>query len=314
MSQELIEQLRSEHSVRRVCQVLGVPRSSYYARCRRPEPARVREDRHLKQKILAVHAATNGRYGTPRIERQLRRQGVTSSRRRVARLRRELGLKAKSVRRYRRTTDSNHSYPMAPNLMSRCFEASRPNQVWVGDITFLTAGHRWLYLAVLMDVFSRRIVGWAVSERMDEALTLKALDQALQLRRPPRGLLHHSDRGGQYCGNDYRARLEVAGVAVSMSRKGDCWDNAMAESLIKTIKTELGRSFATPRLAHQELFEYIEGFYNTRRLHSGIDYQTPLEAERRAVPSAAVAGGAPGVLPLTATAARDSTFPHPEIS
>ena len=129
MSQELIEQLRSEHSVSRVCQVLGVPRSSYYARCRRPEPARVREDRHLKQKILAVHAATNGRYGTPRIERQLRRQGVTSSRRRVARLRRELGLKAKSVRRYRRTTDSNHSYPMAPNLMSRCFEASRPDQV-----------------------------------------------------------------------------------------------------------------------------------------------------------------------------------------
>ena len=314
MSQELVERLRGEHRVRRVCQVLGVPRSSYYARRRRPEPARVQEDRHLKQKILAVHAAASGRYGTPRIERQLRRQGVATSRRRVARLRCELGLKAKSTRRYRQTTDSRHSYPVAPNLLSRRFEAYRPDQIWVGDITFLTAGPRWLYLAVLMDVFSRRIVGWALSERMDEALTLKALSRALRLRQPPRGVIHHSDRGGQYCSNSYRNALEAAGIAVSMSRKADCWDNAMAESLIKTIKTELGRSFATPRLAHQELFEYIEGFYNTRRLHSGIEYQTPLEAERRAALSASAAGGTSGVLSLTTTVARDSTFPHPEIS
>lgn len=314
MSQELVEQLRSEHSVRRVCQVLGVSRSSYYARCRRDEPARVREDRHLKQKILAVHAATSGRYGTPRIERQLRRQGVSTSRRRVARLRRELGLKAKSIRRYRQTTDSSHSYSLAPNLLARRFEACRPNQVWVGDLTFLTAGQRWLYLAVLMDIFSRRIVGWAVSERMDEALTLKALERALQQCPAPRGLIHHSDRGGQYCGNAYRERLEAAGVAVSMSRKGDCWDNAMAESLIKTIKTELGRSFATPRLAHQELFEYIEGFYNTRRLHSGIDYQTPHEVERRAALSASVPGATSGALSLAATAARDSASLHPQLS
>ena len=314
MSQALIERLGGEHPVGRVCQVLGVPRSSYYARSRRPEPARVREDRHLKQEILAVHAANNGRYGTPRIERQLRRQGVTTSRRRVARLRCELGLKAKSTRRYRRTTDSKHSYPVAPNLLCRRFEACRPNQVWVGDITFLTAGQRWLYLAVLMDVFSRRIVGWAVSERIDEALTLKALERALEQRQPPRGLIHHSDRGGQYCGKTYRDTLEAAGFAVSMSRKGDCWDNAMAESLIKTIKTELGRSFATPRLAHQELFEYIEGFYNTRRLHSGIDYQTPHEVERRAALSASVPGATSGALSLAATAARDSASRHPQLS
>lgn len=291
-----------------------MPRSSYYARCRRPEPARAREDRHLKQKILAVHAAAKGIYGTPRVERQLRRQGVATSRKRVARLRRELGLKAKSTRRYRATTDSKHSYPVAPNLLRRRFEATRPDQIWVGDITFLTAGQRWLYLAVLMDVFSRRIVGWAVSERIDEALTLGALDRAMQLRQAPRGVIHHTDRGGQYCGNAYREALEAAGVVVSMSRTGDCWDNAMAESLIKTIKTELGRSFATPRLAHQELFEYIEGFYNTRRLHSGIDYQTPLEVERLTTFQPYLPGETSGALSLTAPAARASASPHPQIS
>ena len=317
MSHEQVERLRAHHRVGRVCQVLEIPRSSYYARCRRPESARVREDRHLKQKILAVHAAVKGLYGTPRIERQLRREGVATSRTRVARLRRELGLKAKSSRRYRATTNSKHSYPVAPNLLHRRFEASRPDQIWVGDITFLTAGQRWLYLAVLMDVFSRHVVGWAVSQRIDEALTLKAWRRAIALRCPPRGVIHHTDRGGQYCGKDYRKALKAAGATASMSRKGDCWDNAMAESLIKTIKTELGRSFLSPRLAEQQLFEYLEGFYNTRRLHSGIDYRTPLEVERLAALSLLttdLGGETSGALSLPALAAPDSASPHPQIS
>ncbi len=206
---------------------------------------------------------------------------------------------------------------MAPNLLHRRFEASRPDQIWVGDITFLTAGQRWLYLAVLMDVFSRRVVGWAVSQRIDEALTLKAWRRAVTLRHPPRGVIHHTDRGGQYCGKDYRKALKAAGATASMSRKGDCWDNAMAESLIKTIKTELGRSFLSPRLAEQQLFEYLEGFYNTRRLHSGIDYRTPLEVERLAALSMLTTDlgtETSGALSLTALAARNSASPHPQIS
>ncbi len=274
-----MERLASQHGVGRVCEVLGVPRSSYYARCRRPEPTRVREDRDLKQKILAVHAEAKGVYGTPRIERELRRQGIATSRERVARLRRELGLRAKSTRRYRATTDSKHSYAVAPNLLQRRFEALGPDQVWVGDITFLTAGQRWLYLAVLMDVFSRRLVGWAVSDRIDQELTLKAWWRAVAQRRPPRGLIHHTDRGAQYCSDDYRRALRARGAVASMGRTGDCWDNAMAESLIKTIKTELGRSFPSRTLAEQQLFGYLEGFYNTRRLHSGLDYRTPSEVE-----------------------------------
>ena len=264
----------------RLCRALGVSRSGHYARRRRPEPARVREDRHLKQEILSAHAASGGRYGTPRIERHLRQAGTLTSRTRVARLRRELGLEAKGRRRFRITTDSEHTYPIADNHLKRCFQASRADEIWVGDITYLAQGDRWLYLALLMEVYSRRIVGWSLSDRIDDSLTLAALSQALETRRPSRGLIHHTDRGAQYCSNDYRKLLETAGAVASMSRRGDCWDNAMAESLIKTIKVEVGRRFLSRSLAERELFEYIEGFYNTRRLHSGLGYRTPAESER----------------------------------
>lgn len=282
MKYQVVERLSGAHSVFRVCAVLGVSPSGYYARRRRQETRRVREDRHLKQRILSIHAETKGRYGTPRIERSLRRQGVRTSRKRVARLRRELGLRARVARKYRVTTDSNHSQPLAPNLLRRRFEAQEPDRTWVGDITYLSTTEGWLYLAFLMDTFSRRVVGWSVSHHIDEALTLSALQQALATRRPPRGLIHHTDRGSQYCSNAYRALLSEAGLVASMSRKGDCWDNAMAESLIKTLKVELGDHFSSRRRGQQELFEYFEGFYNTRRLHSGLGYRTPVEAEREA--------------------------------
>lgn len=316
MSHELVQRLSARHAVARVCETLEVSRSGYYARCRRQEPARVREDRHLKQKILAVHAAAGGRYGTPRIERALRRQGVATSRKRVARLRRELGLQAKARRRYRATTDAQHPYPVAPNRLRRRFEAPGPDRVWVGDITFLSAGQGWLYLALLMDVFSRRIVGWAVSDRIDEVLALRALRRAVELRRPPPGVIHHTDRGAQYCSTSYREALEAAGMTVSMSRRADCWDNAMMESLIRTIKTELGRSFASRRIAEQKLFEYIEGFYNTRRLHSGLGYRTPVEVEHLAVrvpPPPETESPTCEALTLLAPAHRASASPDPEI-
>ena len=285
MRHQLVQSLRGRYPVQRICEVLEVSRSGYYARCRRPEPVRVREDRRLKQQILAVHTATAGRYGTPRVERQLRRQGIATSRERVARLRRELGLKAKGRRQFRVTTDSKHTYPIADNRLQRRFHARGPNEVWLGDITYLVHGRGWLYLALLMDVFSRRIVGWSLSDRIDEHLTMTALRRAIDARRPPPGLIHHTDRGAQYCGNAYRRALDRAGLEASMSRRGDCWDNAMAESLIKTVKTELGREFLSRDLAQRQLFEYIEGFYNTRRLHSGLDYRTPAEVERLVAPS-----------------------------
>ena len=311
MSPELVARLAAGHSVQRVCKVLGVSRSGYYARRARQTPARVREDRRLKQQILAAHTAAGGRYGTPRIEQELRRQGVGTSRKRVARLRRELDLRAKGRRRFRVTTDSKHAYPLAPNRLERRFHATRPNQVWVGDITYLAQGRRWLYLAVLMDLYTRRIVGWALGDRIDEQLTLTALRRAVESCRPPAGLIHHTDRGAQYASRAYRRALEAAGIEASMSRRGDCWDNAPAESLIKTIKAELGRSFLTRELAQRELFEYIESFYNTRRLHSGLGYRTPLEAEHEA--SAQVPTLTGGALSLPAIAARASASPRPQI-
>ena len=282
MTYPVVERLSGGHSVQRLCAVLGVSRSGYYAWRRRPATPRALEDRRLKQQILSIHSETMGRYGTPRIERSLRRRGVRTSRKRVARLRRDLGLRARTPRRYRVTTDSKHSKPPAPNLLQRQFAAPGPDRTWVGDITYLSTAGGWLYLAFLMDTFSRRIVGWAVSSRIDEELCLSALRKALETRRPPAGIIHHTDRGSQYCAGRYRRLLAKAGLVASMSRRGDCWDNAMAESLVKTIKVELGDHFSSRRRAEQELFAYIVGFYHTRRLHSSLDYRTPLEAERDA--------------------------------
>ncbi len=225
MKLDAVERLRGRYAISHLCRALGVSRSSFYARSSRGESARAEQDRHLKQQIVSVHASVQGRYGTPRIERQLRREGTGTSRRRVSRLRRELGLRARVPRRFRVTTDSLHTCPVAINLLNRRFTASRPNEVWVGDITYLARGQGWLYLAVLMDVYSRRIVGWSVSDRIDEALTLKVLGQAVTSRRPARGLIHHTDRGSQYVGRAYREALAAAGIQASMSRKGDCWDS-----------------------------------------------------------------------------------------
>lgn len=305
MRLDLVDRLREEYPVGRLCRVLGVSRSGHYARCRRGEPQRQREDRRLKREILSTHGEARGRYGTPRVEQELRKQGIQTSRKRVARLRRELGLKVKGRRGFRVTTDSVHSYAIAPNRLKRRFVAQRPDEVWVGDVTYLRRGRSWLYLAFLLDVFSRRIVGWSLQDRIDEPLTLETLDQAIQARRPPAGLIHHTDRGATYCGIAYQQALAKAGIEPSMSRSGDCLDNAMAESWVKTLKAELGCEFASRSSAWSALFAYIEGFYNTRRLHSALGYRSPAEVERAAAPCAGASekAVAPAASAAPATAA-----------
>jgi transposase InsO family protein len=277
---QAIERLAGSHPVRRLCRTLGGSPSGYYRWQRRGEGDRAREDRRLKQRIVALHGETKGRYGTPRVERALRRQGISTSRKRVGRLRRELGLRAKAAKKYKATTDSRHPYPVAPNRLERRFVAAKADRIWVGDITYLWTREGWLYLAIVLDTCSRRIVGWSVSESLERELAVSALEKALASRRPAPGLVHHTDRGSQYASGDYRDLVEQTGLVFSMSRKGDCWDNAMAESFFKTLKVELGSRFTSRQQARRELFEYIEGFYNTRRLHSGIGYRSPAEYER----------------------------------
>jgi transposase InsO family protein len=275
-----VERLQGQYPVRRLCRTLGVHRSGYHRWLRQGQTRRDREDRRLKQSILEVHAETRGCYGTPRIERALRHRDIRTSRRRVARLRRELGLCAKGRRRFRTTTDSKHSHPVAPNRLERRFEAPAADRIWVGDITYLWTQEGWLYLAIVLDTFSRRIVGWSLHESLERELATSALQKALEGRRPGPGLLHHTDRGSQYASVDYREILEAADVVFSMSRKGNCWDNAMAESFFKTLKSELGRSFDSREQARREVFGYIEGFYNTWRLHSSLGYKSPAQYER----------------------------------
>ncbi len=285
----LAERVCESFPVGRVCSLLGVSRSGLYARRCRLESARVREDRHLKQQILEIHVQTKRRYGTPRVEQELRASGTRTSRKRVARLRQELGIRTRYRRKYQRSKDSNRQLAVAPNHLRRRFESSQANRIWVGDITFLHCGGRYLYLAILLDLYSRRVVGWHTSSNPDENLARQALEKALTQRRPQGELLHHTDRGSPYRGTDYRERLREVGAVASMSRKGDCWDNAVAESFFKTLKAELGDRFSSVKTAKRELFAYIEGFYNTRRLHSSLGYRSPAQFERQAM-----AGCSPG--------------------
>lgn len=270
--------------VRTICRVLGISSSGYYAWRRRPESARVKQDAQLAVEIAAEHKRSRGIYGSPRVHRGLRARGVRASRKRIERLMRQNGIKGRQKRRFRRTTDSKHTHPIAPNLLERNFDPSRPNETWAGDVTFVATGEGWLYLAILLDLFSRRVIGWALSDTNDRALALEALNQALRLRHPPRGLVHHSDRGSPYASGDYRAVLEEAGIVASMSRTGDCWDNAVSESFFATLRAELldHERYETHAAAITSIGEYIDGFYNPQRRHSHLDYVSPIEFELRA--------------------------------
>ena len=264
-----------------LCDVLGVSRSGYYAWSKRPTPARTRTDAALKGQIAAVHAKSRSTYGSPRIHAELRSKGLSVSRKRVERLMREEGIKARQKRRFRRTTDSNHTHPSAPNVLERKFTAAAPNKVWVTDVTYIATDEGWLYLAAILDLFSRRVIGWATSATNDRLLALDALDRALCARKPRPGLLHHSDRGSPYASEDYREALRRRGLVASMSRSGDCWDNAVAESFFATLKAELvdHERYPTRAIATASIGDYLETFYNPARRHSHLGYKSPIEFE-----------------------------------
>ena len=284
MRYRFIERERVHYPVRLLCGLLAVSRSSYYVWRGGYESPRTRDNRHLLGLIHAVYRRAKGRYGSPRIHQALREQGVAVGRHRVARLMQQAGLKARRRRRrFRATTQSRHAHPIAPNRLGRNFAANRPNEKWVADITYVPTREGWLYLAVVLDLYARRVVGWAMGRRMKEELPQAALHMALRQRRPPAGLMHHSDRGRQYTGRAYRGLLRQHRIRRSMSRKGNCWDNAPMESFIATLKTELihRHDFHTRQEARQALFEYIEVFYNRQRTHSALGYKTPVQYEQQ---------------------------------
>ncbi len=253
-----------------MCRVLGISPSAYYGWERKRQSERTKRDADLLALIRRIFAKFRGRYGAPRVHAQLGQEGISISRKRVARLMCEAGLKAKGRRKYKPTTDSNHSLPVAPNLLEGDFQAERPDAAWVSDITYLWTRQGWMYLAVIVDLYSRKVVGWSLAERMTAALVCHALDAAARLRRPEPGLIFHSDRGSQYASAAFRRRLFRYQMRQSMSRKANCWDNAVAESFFATFKKELvrNRAFDTRAHARSETFEYIEVFYNRARAFS----------------------------------------------
>jgi transposase InsO family protein len=276
--------MKKEHSILTLCLHLEVSASGYYDWQRRricPGPRAV-EDQVLVQEIEQIHARSRETYGAPRVEKELRKKGRCHGRNRVARLMKQKDLCGRQKGRYRvQTTDSNHDQPIAPNRLAQAPKATAPNQLWVADITYIETKEGWLYLAAILDLYSRKIVGWAMSLRIDTALVLKALGMALLHRNPPQDLLFHSDRGVQYASADYRRALSQAGLVASMSRKGNCYDNASIESFWSTLKLELvyRRSFNTRAQAQSEIFDYIESFYNRQRSHSALDYRSPVDFE-----------------------------------
>lgn len=264
-----------------MCRRLEVSTSGFHRWLTAAEPRRARRDRQLGVLIRAHHVASRGTYGSPRIHRDLASDGHRVGRKRVARLMREHGLVGASPRRFRRTTDSNHDSPIAPDLVARDFDPEAPNKVWAADITYVRTWEGWTYLAVVIDLYSRRVVGWATADHMRTELVLSALTMAFDARRPAPGLIHHSDRGSQYASHAHRRALERMGARCSMSRKGDCWDNAVIESFFGTLKQELlyRQAWPTRRAADRAIDDYIDRFYNPRRRHSYLDYVSPLEYE-----------------------------------
>jgi len=280
---------KAHHTVTILCRCLHVTPSGYYAWCQRPESARAREDRRLRILVRASFTASRTYYGSPRIHKDLTEQHEAISRKRVIRLMHEEGLRARVRKRYKVTTMSDHDQPIAANLLDRQFTAERPNQRWVGDTTELVIGESGgkIYLAAILDLFSRFVVGWAVSAVNDRHLTIKALEMAWQRRCPAMGLLHHSDQGSTYASEDYRDVLKARRITCSMSRRGNCYDNAVMESFFSTVKSELGEHFDSHGRAKAELFDYLEVFYNQRRRHSTLGQISPAAFERQAATHAA---------------------------
>jgi transposase InsO family protein len=264
-----------------MCRVLEVTRQGYYAYRRSIDSPRLAKEVALRERVAKIHADSGSTYGSPRILEQLRRDGAPASKRSVERAMRASGIVGIPRGRHKTTTRADPAHPVEPNVLARDFTASRPDERWVTDITYVWTDEGWCYLAAILDLFSRSVVGWQLSSSLSTELPLDALSRALLRRRPDGRLLHHSDRGSQYTSADYRRELAANGITVSMSRRGNCWDNAVAESFFATLKTELvyRRRWSTRLELRNALFEYIESFYNRRRLHSSLNYRTPAEVE-----------------------------------
>lgn len=278
-----IEENKAEFPITQMCRVLKVQRSTFYGCRARPKSARAERDRILKERVKRIHEDTHQRYGSPRIHEELHAQGEAVSKKRVARLMKEEGLVGKKRRRFKKTTDSRHNVSPAPDLVQRNFSPAKPNKVWASDLTYIRTLEGWLYLVVFMDLFSRRIVGWAMGENMETELVLKAFRYATDDRKPRAGLVVHSDRGSQYASQAFRDELSKNGFQQSMSRRGNCWDNAVVESFFDSFKTELDlneRVFAKKEV-QTKTFRFMEGFYNRVRRHSTLGYLSPDEFENR---------------------------------
>jgi putative transposase len=278
---QYIEDHQNEFPVTLMCRMLGVSSSGYYAWRKRPPSKREMANRELYKKIEVVYNENHKVYGSPRIYRALKKQGVVCSKNRVARLMRLRGLRAQHTKRFKVTTKRNKAHPVAPNLLNRDFEANRPNQKWLADITYILTLEGWLYLAAVLDLYSRRIIGWAMSDRMTSDLTVDALKMAVVQRQPELALLHHSDQGSQYTDSTYQTLLKYHGIQVSMNGVGSWYDNAPMESFFATLKSEwvYHRAYRTRDQARSDIFYYIEAFYNRRRLHSSLGYLSPEEYE-----------------------------------
>jgi putative transposase len=278
-----IREHENEFRVARMCRVLRVSRSGYYHWLDRPESRRAREDRALLEHIRRVHLESRRAYGSVKTWRELCSRGVACGKHRVARLRRRDGIEAQRRRRFRLTVENHHTAPAAPNLVQRQFGVVQPNRIWVGDMTFIRTRAGFLYLAVLLDLFARKVVGWAMHERPNLELALRALDMALAHRRPAPGLVHHTDQGPLYTAHHYQQRVQLYGLVPSMSARGDCYDNAVAESFFSNLKNELVHhcDFLNREQARAAIFDYIEVFYNRQRRHQTLGYLSPAQFEQQ---------------------------------
>ena len=285
MKYACIARYRGRYAVRLMCQALGVSASGFYAAQHRRPSARAQQDQRLRLAIRTAYADSHRRYGAPKIHAVLRAQGVRCGQKRIARLMQRDGLRGTTPRRFRVTTESAHRLPIAENHLARHFSVAvqrERDRVWAADLTYVWTAEGWLYLAVVLDVASRRVIGWCADARADESLTIRALTRALRLRQPAPGVVHHSDRGVQYASAAYRAVLAQHGLRSSMSRKGNCWDNAVVESFFATLKAELRPDgvWATRALAETAIARYIDGWYNLQRRHGTLGYRSPYEYER----------------------------------
>ncbi len=281
MKYRAIRENTDRYPIRLMCRTLSVSSAGYYAWVDRPEGPRALANRGLLVEIRSIHRESRQTYGSPSIWDALVKRGHRLGENRVARLMRTEGIRAKTVKKWRATTESGHKLPVAANTLNREFRVEQPNRVWAGDITYVWTNEGWLYLAVVLDLFSRQVIGWAMGQRLTVDLAKEALTMALWRRKPSAGLLHHSDRGSQYAATGYQQILGEHGIECSMSRKGNCWDNACVESFFGTLKKELihHRRYLTREEARQEIFEYIEVFYNRMRRHSTLGYCSPAEFE-----------------------------------